>query len=89
MHEIAEQGCHDLDTGRKRAFIFGRYERDEHGEWSVKLPRAAPCSCGKGDCRIWVYGTALASSHNIIVLRTRTDRTDNYGTISGAKSNAA
>lgn len=52
MPQIAKAVCHEFGTGRNRAFIFGRYECDEHGEWSVKLPRTAPC-CGCGvDCRL-------------------------------------
>jgi hypothetical protein len=51
MQQIAKGVCHVLGIGRKRDFIFTRYDCDEHGEWVAKLPQTAPCGCGD-DCRI-------------------------------------
>jgi hypothetical protein len=71
MPEIAEQECHDLGRGRKRAFIFGRYERDEHGEWSVPLPRIAPCGYGDGSCRIREHNIRerlTGPAHHLVVI---------------------
>lgn len=51
MPQILEQVCRTLGAGRKRAFIFARYERDDYGEWNVQLPKSAPCG-RSGECRI-------------------------------------
>lgn len=52
MQNNTRKDIHELGTGRKRAFVFSRYECDEHGEWSAQIPETAPC-CGRGDeCRI-------------------------------------
>jgi hypothetical protein len=51
MLQIVEQVCRELGAGRKRDFIFARYERDAYGEWVVKLPKSAPCG-RSGECRI-------------------------------------
>lgn len=51
MPQIVKQVCRELGAGRKRDFIFARYERDDYGECNVQMPKSAPCGCS-GECRI-------------------------------------
>lgn len=70
MSLIAQQVCGELGTGRKRTFIFTRYERDERGEWIAKLPKSAPCG-RSGQCRIREHDIRerrTGPGHSLIVI---------------------